>query len=93
MLYLPRGTIHQAAAQGVHSSHLTISTYQRWSAADLLQVRGGGGVGARACVRAMQAYRASCPGRFCETPAEHLPSHPTPCPTPHPLSSTLCLWR
>jgi lysine-specific demethylase/histidyl-hydroxylase NO66 len=37
VLYLPRGTIHQAVAQSEDSGHLTISTYQRWSAADLLQ--------------------------------------------------------
>jgi hypothetical protein len=34
---MPRGTIHQAAAQSLGSSHLTISTYQRWSAADAVQ--------------------------------------------------------
>jgi ribosomal protein L16 Arg81 hydroxylase len=44
-LYMPRGTVHQAeAVEGVDSSHLTISTYQRCSFADLathvLQVRG-----------------------------------------------------
>lgn len=38
VLYMPRGTIHCATAQqGGPSGHLTISTYQRWSAADLLQ--------------------------------------------------------
>lgn len=38
VLYLPRGTIHCATAQqGGPSGHLTVSTYQRWSAADLLQ--------------------------------------------------------
>ncbi|PSC74527.1 bifunctional lysine-specific demethylase and histidyl-hydroxylase MINA [Micractinium conductrix] len=37
VLYMPRGTIHQACAQDQGSAHLTISTYQRWSAADLLQ--------------------------------------------------------
>jgi hypothetical protein len=43
VLYMPRGTVHQATAQTVDSSHLTISTYQRCSYADLathlLQVR------------------------------------------------------
>lgn len=44
VLYMPRGTIHQAAADGASDSdHLTISTYQRSSYADLathlLQVR------------------------------------------------------
>lgn len=35
-LYMPRGTVHQAAASGgADSSHLTISTYQRCSYADL----------------------------------------------------------
>ena len=43
MLYMPRGTVHAATAQAADSAHLTISTYQRWSAADLLQV--GVGVG------------------------------------------------
>lgn len=38
MLYMPRGCIHQAVAQEGDSAHLTISTYQRWSFADLLQV-------------------------------------------------------
>jgi hypothetical protein len=41
--YLPRGAVHQAVAAGSDSSHLTISTYQRSSYADLathlLQVR------------------------------------------------------
>ncbi|PRW61282.1 bifunctional lysine-specific demethylase and histidyl-hydroxylase MINA [Chlorella sorokiniana] len=36
-LYMPRGCIHQAVAQEGDSAHLTISTYQRWSFADLLQ--------------------------------------------------------
>jgi hypothetical protein len=49
VLYLPRGTVHQAAAQQRDSAHLTISTYQRWSqgdlAATLLQV--GWGVGGK----------------------------------------------
>ncbi|WIA29285.1 hypothetical protein OEZ86_011790 [Tetradesmus obliquus] len=35
VLYMPRGTVHQAAAQTGDSSHLTISTYQRCSYADL----------------------------------------------------------
>lgn len=38
VLYLPRGTIHQACAgNDHHSSHLTLSTYQRWSYGDLAQ--------------------------------------------------------
>jgi hypothetical protein len=40
VLYLPRGTVHQAQAQDGESSHLTISTYQRWSYGDYLQVGG-----------------------------------------------------
>jgi hypothetical protein len=35
VLYMPRGTVHQATAQTADSSHLTISTYQRCSYADL----------------------------------------------------------
>mmetsp|Transcript_19114 Transcript_19114/g.53280 ORF Transcript_19114/g.53280 Transcript_19114/m.53280 type:complete len:526 (+) Transcript_19114:205-1782(+) len=35
VLYMPRGTVHQAAAQKKDSAHLTISTYQRWSWGDL----------------------------------------------------------
>eukprot|EP00775_Hariotina_reticulata_P000580 gene580-859_t len=35
VLYLPRGAVHQAVAAGSDSSHLTISTYQRSSYADL----------------------------------------------------------
>lgn len=35
VLYMPRGTIHQAAAQDTDSAHLTISTYQRWTWGDL----------------------------------------------------------
>jgi bifunctional lysine-specific demethylase and histidyl-hydroxylase NO66 len=35
VLYMPRGTIHQAmAGQDIGSSHLTLSTYQRWSYGD-----------------------------------------------------------
>jgi lysine-specific demethylase/histidyl-hydroxylase NO66 len=46
-LYMPRGTVHQAeAVQEGDCSHLTISTYQRCSFADLathvLQVRVAG---------------------------------------------------
>lgn len=35
VLYMPRGTVHQAAAQSAASSHITLSTYQRWSTLDL----------------------------------------------------------
>lgn len=35
VLYMPRGTVHQATAQSSDSSHITISTYQRCSYADL----------------------------------------------------------
>lgn len=35
VLYLPRGTIHQAVAQEEGSTHLTLSTYQRWTWGDL----------------------------------------------------------
>jgi hypothetical protein len=50
VLYLPRGTVHQAEAQQCDSAHVTISTYQRWSWAELgaklLEVsREGGGLG------------------------------------------------
>jgi hypothetical protein len=38
VLYLPRGMVHQAAAQQGESSHITISTYQRWSMADFAVV-------------------------------------------------------
>lgn len=31
VLYLPRGTVHQAVAQTEDSSHLTLSSYQRWT--------------------------------------------------------------
>lgn len=31
VLYLPRGTIHEAEAQEETSSHLTLSTYQKWN--------------------------------------------------------------
>lgn len=34
---MPRGTVHQAVACEDGSSHLTISTYQRWSLGDLAQ--------------------------------------------------------
>ncbi|KAK9820082.1 hypothetical protein WJX72_005919 [[Myrmecia] bisecta] len=37
VLYLPRGTVHQAEAQEGHSTHITLSTYQHWSNADLAQ--------------------------------------------------------
>ena len=35
VLYMPRGTIHQAVAQSADCVHLTISTYQRWTHGDL----------------------------------------------------------
>lgn len=35
VLYLPRGTVHQAVAQDEPSVHLTISTYQKWTWGDL----------------------------------------------------------
>ena len=31
MLYLPRGTVHHAEAQSKACSHVTLSTYQRWT--------------------------------------------------------------
>ena len=37
VLYMPRGTIHQAVAQEGASTHLTISTYQNWTYATLAQ--------------------------------------------------------
>ena len=37
VLYMPRGTVHQAVAQEQDSVHLTISTYQRWTHGELLQ--------------------------------------------------------
>lgn len=50
VLYLPRGTVHQATAQSADSCHLTLSTYQRWTYGDLLShmlqaaiVQGGAG--------------------------------------------------
>ena len=39
LLYLPRGTVHAAEAVGEEGScHVTISTYQTWTLATLLQV-------------------------------------------------------
>ena len=35
VLYLPRGTVHQAESLGSPSTHLTLSSYQRWALADL----------------------------------------------------------
>jgi hypothetical protein len=35
MLYMPRGTVHTAVAQEAGSCHLRLSTYQRWSYAEL----------------------------------------------------------
>ncbi|GFH08325.1 JmjC domain-containing protein [Haematococcus lacustris] len=37
VLYLPRGTVHQAEAQEQGSAHLTISTYQNWNWGALAQ--------------------------------------------------------
>ncbi|KAK9842626.1 hypothetical protein WJX84_011921 [Apatococcus fuscideae] len=31
VLYMPRGTVHQAQTQSGNSTHLTVSTYQAWS--------------------------------------------------------------
>lgn len=36
VLYLPRGTVHEAQALDQGSSHVTISSYQQWSWKDLL---------------------------------------------------------
>ena len=49
MLYMPRGTIHQAQAQQEDSVHLTISTYQRWTHAELLQRWLGAAAAASRC--------------------------------------------
>lgn len=61
-LYMPRGTVHQAEAQEVDSSHLTISTYQRCSYGDLathvLQVGGWGA--RRVCHIGLQAWICGC---------------------------------
>jgi lysine-specific demethylase/histidyl-hydroxylase NO66 len=38
LLYLPRGTIHEAMAQDLFSSHMTISTYQQNSWGDLFKM-------------------------------------------------------
>lgn len=35
VLYMPRGTVHQASAQGSLSMHITVSTFQCWSPLDL----------------------------------------------------------
>ena len=35
VLYMPKGTVHQALAQGSDSVHLTLSTYQRWTWGDV----------------------------------------------------------
>eukprot|EP01012_Entosiphon_sulcatum_P067305 TRINITY_DN9692_c0_g1_i1.p1 TRINITY_DN9692_c0_g1~~TRINITY_DN9692_c0_g1_i1.p1 ORF type:complete len:481 (-),score=93.82 TRINITY_DN9692_c0_g1_i1:8-1450(-) len=37
MLYLPRGVIHYAKTSEIHSLHMTVSTYQKWSWSDFLQ--------------------------------------------------------
>lgn len=37
MLYFPRGVIHEAAATEQFSTHVTISTYQRYAHVDFLQ--------------------------------------------------------
>ena len=37
VLFMPRGTIHQAQAQQEASCHMTISTYQKWALADFAQ--------------------------------------------------------
>jgi len=37
VLFMPRGTIHQAKAQKEASCHMTISTYQKWALADFAQ--------------------------------------------------------
>ena len=36
-LWMPRGTVHYARAGGSFSTHLTVSTHQRWRVAELLQ--------------------------------------------------------
>jgi lysine-specific demethylase/histidyl-hydroxylase NO66 len=77
-LYMPRGTVHQAEAVTEDSAHLTISTYQRCSYADLamhvLQVSGGragahgrlqGGAGSSAGSWMTAAAAANHSGRTC----------------------------
>ena len=36
VLYVPRGVVHQAAAEEAGSCHLTVSTYQHWTVGNLL---------------------------------------------------------
>ena len=38
VLYMPKGTVHQALAQESDSVHLTLSTYQRWTWGDVTSV-------------------------------------------------------
>lgn len=37
VLFMPRGTVHQAIAQEEASCHVTVSTYQKWALADFAQ--------------------------------------------------------
>jgi ribosomal protein L16 Arg81 hydroxylase len=86
VLYMPRGTVHQAAAQTGDSSHLTISTYQRCSYADLathlLQVR----------TQQLQlsteaaAMHAAASLKICCTASAVLPLKPSCCPCCPPPS-------
>ena len=38
VLYFPRGFIHQASSTVTHSLHITMSVYQKYSYADLLEI-------------------------------------------------------
>ena len=76
MLYLPRGTVHQAVAQEGGSTHLTLSTYQNWTWGSLAacvvhtaldsqgEVRGEGANGGPRVCRICIIYKYIPPSRW-----------------------------
>lgn len=67
VLYMPRGTVHQAAAQAGFSTHVTISTFQNWSQLDLASIALREALGtAERALRPSLPLRRSLPLGFLE---------------------------
>lgn len=65
LLYFPRGWIHFAKARGgAHSTHVTISTYQRWTWGDFVGAAAPRALSALAAREATPLLRRGLPPRF-----------------------------
>lgn len=85
LLYMPRGLIHQAVSPpGYHSLHLTVSTNQHNTWADLLEV-GGPPPRTRTIPRSFIRLRRRCSPlpHACSPPAPPLALHCLPCAEIH----------